>query len=542
MNKWQTKDELVELLCSLVDYPSITGTDAEIAIIQYIEHLLSERSYFKENPEHLSLDPLDDGRQLLSALVKADKTTQETVVLVSHIDVVDVEDYGPFINLAFRPKELTTELLKNLGHLPNDAQKDLQSGEWLFGRGTMDMKAGLTLQLSMLERAMNGQFPGNLLLLVVPDEEVNSSGMLASLPVLNRWKENEDLTYLACLNSEPVFRKHPGDENYYMYMGSIGKVLPGFYCYGKETHVGEPFNGLNANVMISYLNQELELQEDFIEQAGEETTPPPVSLMNRDLKEEYSVQTPISAISMYNILFMKQSIQEITNKLVQASNRAKIRIEEHHRKKVKAFMERARISFDSTIDVKVMLYEDLYKEAAKRHGEQEVQRRQNLLITNREEGDRDFSTLLVQDLAYLCKDLAPMIVLFYSPPFYPSVSSKNHPQVQDVLGFVQKSLKDTAEIDIELVEFFPGLSDLSFIGPMTSEQKTGLLKQNMPIDKKGYTFDHDALHAVTMPIINIGPLGKDAHQWTERLELTYSFEILPNVLHQALVRLFQPNE
>lgn len=51
---------------------------------------------------------------------------------------------------------------------------DAESGDWLFGRGTMDMKAGLAVQLSMLERAMNGHFDGNVLLITVPDEEVNS--------------------------------------------------------------------------------------------------------------------------------------------------------------------------------------------------------------------------------------------------------------------------------------------------------------------------------------------------------------------------------
>ncbi|MRG86495.1 M20/M25/M40 family metallo-hydrolase [Salinibacillus xinjiangensis] len=539
MKKWQTKEELIELLCSLVDYPSITESDAEIAIVQYIHHLLSERTYFQQNPKQLALHPLDDGRQLLTALVKSKKPTKDTIVLVSHIDVVDVEDYGSFMNLAFHPKELTREFHKNIHNLPEDAQNDIRQGEWLFGRGTMDMKAGLTLQLNALEKAMDGNFDGNLLLLVVPDEEANSSGMLAAIPVLNKLKEEENLTYSACLNSEPMFRKHPGDENSYMYMGSIGKVLPGFYCYGKETHVGEPFGGVNANVMVSYLNQELELQESFIEKVGEETTPPPVSLMNRDLKEKYSVQTPISAISMYNVLFMKQSISDITEKLLSAAEKATKRIEHHYKQKAGLFSEKANIDYESEVKVRVMLYEDLYKEAVRRVGEQEVDRRQKLLINNRDEGDRDFSTLLVQDLALLCKDLAPMMILFYSPPFYPSVSSKENDMIQNVLGNAQSKLKERHQMDLELVEFFPGLSDLSFIGPMTSKQKTRLLQQNMPIDQKGYTLDTDALKAITMPILNIGPLGKDAHQWTERLELNYSYEIVPEILEEAIQDIFR---
>ncbi len=52
------------------------------------------------------------------------------------------------------------------------------------------MKAGLSVQLSMLERAMNGQFEGNLLLITVPDEEVNSRGMIEAVPVLKEMEKS----------------------------------------------------------------------------------------------------------------------------------------------------------------------------------------------------------------------------------------------------------------------------------------------------------------------------------------------------------------
>ncbi|TCT25663.1 arginine utilization protein RocB [Melghiribacillus thermohalophilus] len=540
MKKWQTKEQLTDLLCSLVQYPSITGSEHEIAIVEYLYHILSEKEYFKRFPSRLSLHPLPDGRQLLTALVKGKGDRSDTVVLLSHIDVVDIEDYGSFKNLAFFPRELTREYEKHMDLLPEEVQHDIRSGEWLFGRGTMDMKAGTALHLSMLEKAMDNEFHGNILLLIVPDEEVNSSGMIHSLPVLNQIKNQENLTYRACLNGEPMFRKFPGDESFYMYMGSLGKVLPGFYCYGKETHAGEPFGGVNANVMISYLNQELELHESFIEKVDDEVTPPPVSLMNRDLKEEYSVQTPISSVSMYNVFYMKQSLMDLSNRLMDAANRAKKKIEQHYQDKGTAFRQMAGIRELPDVHVNVMKYEELLEEAVKRHGNQEVLRRQNLLIQNREQGDRDFSTLLVQDLAYLCKDLAPMIVLFYSPPFYPSVSSRGNKHIEQVLKYVQDKAKKDYDIDLETIEFFPGLSDLSFVGPASSTDKSlKPLKQNMPLDEMGYTLDEKLMEEVHMPILNIGPFGKGAHQWTERLELHYSFEILPDLLTGAIHDLFK---
>lgn len=312
--KWQTESELKELLTALMQYESISGTTGEVALAEYLYYLLRERPYFEQNPDHLALHPMKDGRYYLTALVKR-STLQRTVLLLSHFDVVDTEDYGEFQNMACKPEELMTSFSQKSELLPKRAREDLASGDWLFGRGAMDMKAGLTVQLSMLERAMTETFDGNVLLVTVPDEEVNSQGMLEAVPKLKELKEKHDLDYTACLNSEPMFEKYPGDEHHYMYTGSIGKVLAGFFCKGIETHVGEPFSGLNANCMVSELNRLLELNSDYCEEADGEVTPPPTNLMQKDLKEAYSVQTPHTAVSLFNVLMMKRSSEELRTSL-----------------------------------------------------------------------------------------------------------------------------------------------------------------------------------------------------------------------------------
>lgn len=50
-------------------------------------------------------------------------------------------------------------------------------GDWFFGWGMMDMKVGIVLYISMVEWVCNGEFDGNILLLLVLDEEVNLFGM-----------------------------------------------------------------------------------------------------------------------------------------------------------------------------------------------------------------------------------------------------------------------------------------------------------------------------------------------------------------------------
>lgn len=189
--------------------------------------------------------------------------------------------------------------------------------------------------------------------------------------------------------------------------------------------------------------------------------------------------------------------------------------------------------------VNIMMYEDLYNAAVKRHGQEEVRRRQNLIGHKREQGDRDFSTILVQDLADMCKDLAPMIVLFYSPPFYPAVSSFEDPYVQNVMDHVKAFTRANFQIDLTVAEFFTGLSDLSFVGPVASKSNLQQLTANLPLQNNGFTFPERVMERLTMPVLNIGPLGKDPHQWTERLNLTYSFEHLPSILTEAIHRLFE---
>lgn len=538
MKNWQTKEQLTDLLCSFINHQSITGSNAEIAIAEYLQHLLAQKSYFQNNPDRLKLHPLEDGRRLLTALVKG-KDTSETIILLSHFDVVGTEDYGSLQNLAFYPKELTREMNSIKNTLTDAVQQDFESGNWLFGRGSMDMKAGLALHFSILEKAMDGEFDGNILLLSVPDEEVNSQGMLAALPVLNQLKKEENLDYNACLNGEPMFSKYPGDPSYYVYTGSIGKVLPGFYCYGKESHVGEPFAGVNPNLMVSFLSRQLELNEAFIEKIEDEVTPPPVSLMQRDLKENYSVQTPHAAITMYNVLYLKQTFKEINDKLLTGAKAAAGEIEKYIHEKANNF---ASVADDFTMpafNVNVIMYEDLYGEAVKRYGKKEITRRQNLLASQRDKGDRDFSTLLVQELSAMCKDLAPMIVLFYSPPFYPAVSSYDSPYIKDVMEHVKKYTNRNYNLELTVAEFFTGLSDLSYIGPVASKSKLQQLTTNMPLQNNGFVFPEDIMEKLTMPVLNIGPLGKDPHQWTERIELTYSFSYLPSILTEAIHRLLE---
>lgn len=538
MAKWQTKEELKDLLTKLVEHASVTGSPEEIAISEYLQIRLRELDYFRDHPDLLQLHPTSDGRKFITALVK-NGSAKKTVVMLSHFDVVDVEDYGEWKNLAFRPVDLTNEINRRKDEIPEEVSRDIENGDWLFGRGTMDMKAGTTLQMSMLEKAAEGNFDGNLLMLSVPDEEANSTGMIEAVEVLLHLAKEHDLDYQVVLNAEPIFTRYPGDQSYYIYSGSVGKVLPGFFCYGRETHAGEPFAGMNANFMVSELTQALELNTDFCEQVDGEVTPPPTNLMQKDLKDGYSVQSPHSAVTNFNILTMERPLDQLNEHLLKVAKQSARKMEKHYLKMAKQYAEWQ--PFEPVeFEVHVYTYEELREIAVDIYGQNEIERRQAYISTNfKELGDRDLSTRLVSDLASLCKDKAPMIVMFYNPPFYPAVSSRDNAYITNVIDKVSQYSQTHYEIPLEHQRFFAGLSDLSFTSMKKSADALFPLVSNMPLYKHGFDLPFDAMRELNVPVMNLGPMGRDAHKWTERLELDYSFVKLHDVLQYAISELLK---
>ncbi len=149
--KWNCKEGLKELSLELVAQDSISGTRNEKNMAQLIYRKLSELEYYKKNPEHLNLVPLNDklDRYAVCALMRGKKESPRTLLTVAHLDTVGIDDAGSLKEYIFNPYEYTKRL--NPDALDEDSRNDLLSGEWLFGRGIMDMKTGLAVQMSLLE-------------------------------------------------------------------------------------------------------------------------------------------------------------------------------------------------------------------------------------------------------------------------------------------------------------------------------------------------------------------------------------------------------
>jgi arginine utilization protein RocB len=149
----------------------------------------------------------------------------------------------------------------------------------MFGRGSFDMKSGVVAQIAVmgaLARA-KGTLPGNVVMVTTYDEEVESAGTIGVIEKLVQLREAHNLEYVGVINSDYTAPREPGDDNRYIYRGTIGKLLACFYVRGCETHVGEAFRGLDANLIASNLIQETNLNVELCDEADGEITVPSVT-------------------------------------------------------------------------------------------------------------------------------------------------------------------------------------------------------------------------------------------------------------------------
>ena len=527
---WDKPDKLRALLCELVSWDSITLTEGERAFAPKLMSKLGELQYFQERPSLLQMHDAGLGRQVVTALYKHPEAT-ETIVLISHFDTVQTEEYGVLEPLAYFPEELTKRLMENPEELPEGARADLETGKYLFGRGTMDMKMGLALHMQLIEKASIEQWPINLMLATVPDEEVNSAGMRAAVTHLVSIREEFGLTYKLFLNSEPSFSQNPTDIAEYIYTGTIGKIMPAALFYGKETHVGEPMKGITANYMASFLTQQMEWNESFRETDLGESTPLPVSLQQKDLKLSYSTQTPYRAVALYNVFLFKRTASEVMDLFEQTSLDAMQALNENYA------MICNREEVAGVGNVKVIRYEELLTYATKKLGSEQVELLKKQTLENEEWDDREKSLRIVDDLMIQCQELAPATVILFAPPFYPAVNTSNDPLIKEAVELLQKSALSFNN-KIDQIHYFNGICDLSYVNYEDEGKGWTAFEKNTPVWGDTYSIPFDDMAKLKGPVLNVGPFGKDAHQKTERLHIDSAFIELPEMLETLIKNLY----
>lgn len=528
--KWlENPEKLREILFELVACPSFSGSKNERDMAEKVYSIVSEIPYFKNNPEYVQLNEIEKdkfNRCFVTALVKG--RGRKTVVLMHHHDVVDIDDFGALKNHAFNPEEITKMLRE--ADMPEEARKDMETGEWLFGRGVMDMKAGAALQIALLHDFSEiDDFEGNIVLLSVPGEESNSEGMLASVPFLNKLKDRYGLDYVAVVNSEPS-----GDK---VVTGSIGKLLPIFYCFGKETHASRPFEGLSSSMLFSQITALMDDNVELCDQAEGETSSPSTNLKVKDLKLRYNVTTPQVTVGYFNVFSMQRSVDETLNILKRIAYKAfenTLKIKQENARKYGELCgkEPPQIPWKPN----VYTYEDLYESCRKARGKAFEDHIKSYIerLAEEEKDEREFTIKLIDEVHSFCPDREPKVVIAFGPPYYPHIINKGKTQKEKyVLKVVDKLIKyarDEFGVEVGIIKIYPGITDLSYCGLQDADNVMKHLKPNMPAIGHIYNLPIEEMGKLDLAVLNVGPLGKDAHKFTERLHMPYFEKTAPSLL------------
>lgn len=545
-------ERIEELAVMLTRQRSVTETIEEQLVTEKVAHFFQGLDYYKEHPEDLItvLAPDDPwGRKSVISILrgKKDPSNKKTVILIGHTDTVGISDYGELKDFAHLPYELTEKLRDRKEQLPPEVQADLDSGDYLFGRGIFDMKAGNAIIMSLMEEIEKDleNFSGNIIYCAVCDEEANSIGMRSCVPKLVELREKNQFKYTALINTDYMTSEYPGDLNKYVYVGTVGKLMPSFYVVGKETHVGEAFKGLDPNQIIAELTKRINLNTDLCDVVEGEVTLPPMSLKQQDLKPEYSVQTAKTAHAFYNFATHYSTPDMVLEKMRGVATSAFAEVLKNINDQYAKYCALTERSYESIpFKVSVMTYNELYAAVREEKGKE----LDELLETNRQKwlmdesiDDRDYALKEVEWLQMMWTNQEPVIIVYFTPPYYPHIYVEGKTNQEKQLLEAVKEAVDTTETDYQLVykKFFPYISDLSYAAAPKEVDAVEALKQNMPGFGVKYSLPLEDMQKLQLPVVDIGPFGKDSHKFTERLEKNYSFNVAPVLVQKTVMNLLK---
>ncbi len=526
------ENDLYSLLLDLVAIPSVSFSEEENRAADFIFSTLSDLEYFRRNPSFLRFLPAEGdplGRKAVAALVKANPRTKKTVIITGHFDVVDAEACGHLKNLAFSPEEYTRRVDEL--EIPEEARDDLASGEYLFGRGVSDMKSGIALEMCLIGALSRLEsFPANVMFLAVPDEENTSAGMRGAVPWLVRLRNEWELEYTACLNSEPSVggRGIPAGG---VYVGTIGKIMPFYLCVGKEAHVGDYYEGVSASLLTSYLSLILEGSPETAESLDGVHFPPQACLRFKDLVKNYSVTLPERSVAYYNCLTVSRTPARILEEMKTVAGRALEMTLTHLSKARQTLRERgASLPEKKAFPPRVLSYGDLLEKVRSRTERFDDVLESFLKTLPDSMDERDLCIETASYLLDLSGEKGPLILVGFLPPFYPPRLNRSESAGERALLRAVERLKEAGKpygLSISRIDVFQGIMDLSYLGFQGAPSELDALAENMPLWGRGYRFPLNELKKLDVPIANFGPIGKDDHKNAERIHLPYYLHTLP---------------
>ena len=461
-------------------------------------------------------------RSCFALLVRGRGT--ETVLLTGHFDTVATDDYGGLADVATDPERLAPLLLQSLSCATTAAEirarHDLEKGQFIPGRGLLDMKAGLAAALATAEAFAHREArTGNLLFVAVPDEEVSSWGARGLAAMLKHVQRQRSLEVHAAINLDAIADDADGTSGRIVGLGSVGKLLLTALVIGKSAHACYPFAGLNAGALTAAIAAEMEWAPALRDPSLDNSAPPTL-LSLKDGKNHYDVTSPATAFASWNVLNYHRGEREVMTRFGEVVRGAVERFRS---------ILRERRGAEGIEPVEVLEFADVMAGLGERRA--------------------SFDGLAARvadaglDLPEQCRQLAqwawqqsgrqgPAVILGFGSVPYPRVRLSGSARAAKLASAVEQASDWAGEIlnvSIKVVSFFPAISDMSFLGE-ANVSDLGFVAANTPAWEHGVGWRGEVGQ---VPIVNIGPWGRDYHTPLERVQAHYAFEVLPRFLQKV---------
>lgn len=516
----------------LIQMPSYNGTDGEKEKGKYLYKLIQSFPYFQENKDAVWIQPLkEDGRLNVWALLEGKGSSKNTIIYHAHMDTVGIEDYGGIKDNAHDPERLASFFKICDSEL--EARADAKSGEWMFGRGALDMQSGISVHLVNLLYYTNHleELEGNLLVLFNVDEENQHTGIRGALEELVRLQKEKGLNYVSAINNDFISPLYNGDNTKYIYCGGAGKLLPCFSIFGREAHVGESLLGVDPTLVASEINRLINQNFALTEDIDGELVLPPSCLYMKENKQSYDVQTPVSTRLYFNYFIYKKTPSEVISSLKGLTEQATFTIEKLLKDNFLAYCRKNKVpKRDINWNIEVVTLKEYMEYLSKEGLEPELVMNELLNKLPKNMDDRLRAFEMVEALQRLDPQKKPRVILFLAAPFLPSNTLQEDSQSLQIKQAVSDALLEAEKNMNEkfcLRKYFPYLCDGSFLGFHGDKAEIEAVRTNFPGMDTFFPLDLETMNALNIPAFNIGVYGKGGHKWTERVYKPYTFHKLP---------------
>lgn len=508
------QNRILELTCHLMQTESLTHTDSEHDFEEELMKIIQEMDYFKVHPQYAGFQELHDGlsRRNVYALIKG--KGNKTLVMINHHDVVSLDAYGHLKELAYDSERLK-EALKS-EEKDEEILKDIESNEWLFGRGSCDMKGGMAAELATLEKYSQISMKGNLLFLSVCDEETYSLGMRHAQTLLAELAEMYNLEYVYAVNPEPSAHIRQG---HVASFGSIGKCLAMIHAAGIPSHISSIEKGINPITLLNEIIRQIEYSEDFVDHLQKEFSTPPVFNYYRDSKDYYDYSLAHYASASCSIMMFQKSLAEIASELKRKCEKG---IQYYH-ERMEIKMKACSRKYEKR-KITVYTFDELKKICEENHVLPELKLDEKFLF----EGSRYIEACLEK-----VPWIQPCVIISFIPPYYPPILSRdiNYGSTQHLATCLDHTLR-SQNLHLEKENYFKGVSDGSYLRRFDHQDLTYLM-----YDEKEYYLDKRLKQDI--PVVVCGPWGKDLHLRSERVHISSLCHTCPSIIETMIQELLE---